>query len=170
MVQHCLDHHFTVLILHSPMEHKNEAFLRSYSLCLSKYSRVSLSSPHLHPPPLRFHMPWLSLALCSLPFSPFFSPASLSAFFQTSYVSYQLEQSLICLAYALPLGQRVPKDSTDFQSHIARVLAKLVCSICFPFFSDRNCWSYLLFVISSRDTRNKVMQPEGWSLPDNWKY
>lgn len=44
-----------------------------------------------------------------------------------------LEQSLICLAYALPLGQRAPEGSTGFQSHIARVPAKLIYSVCFFF-------------------------------------
>ena len=159
-----------VLILHSPMEHKNEAFLRSYSLCLSKYSRVSLSSPHLHSPPLRFHMPWLSLALCSLPFPPFFSPASLVCFFS----------DLLC---ELPVGTESPLSGICASSwpkssrrlhRLSKPYSKSSCQInlfnFFPFISDRNCWSYLLFVISYRDTRNKVMQPEDWSLPDNWKY
>lgn len=125
-----------MLILHSPMEHRNEAFLRSYSLCLSKYSRSLsfITSPALPSSQVPYALTFPSSMFPACRSLHFFPPASLVCFFSDLLCDLQLEQSLICLAYGLPLGQNVPEDSTGFQSHIARVLAKLICSICFLYF------------------------------------
>lgn len=55
---------------------------------------------------------------------------------------------------AFLLAKEFPKTPQAFKSY-----SKGSCQInlfnLFPLFSDHNCWSYLLFVISSRDTRIK---------------
>jgi len=77
-----------------------------------------------------------------------------SAFFQTSCVSYSWNRVSFVWHMAFLLAKEFPKTPQAFKSY-----SKGSCQInlfnLFPLFSDHNCWSYLLFVISSRDTRIK---------------
>ena len=116
----------------------------------------SLSSPHLHSPPLRFHMPWLSLALCSLPAVP--------SIFLTSFLGLLFFRPLVWVTVGTESHlsgiwpSSWPKRSRRLH-RLSKPYSKGSCQISlfslFPLFSDHNCWSYLLFVISSRDIRIK---------------
>lgn len=93
---------------------QNRSIFKLISSVFSVYSRSLATFPS-------------SQVLCALTFPISMFPAVSSIFlfsllcllFSDLLCELYLEQSPICLAHTLHLGQRAPEDSTGFQSHIA---------------------------------------------------